>query len=72
MENEVARCIAEGMAEMALNAIEKKLKLTGEDFSEVEERAGLGKPIVIGCDAVEAAKNFDKLTEIRKEKFGIE
>lgn len=67
MENEVARCIAEGMAEMALNAIEKKLKLTGEDFSEVEERAGLGKPIVIGCDAVEAAKNFDPYPPLDQE-----
>ena len=59
MTNEEAKCIAEGMAEQALNAIEKKLKLTGEDFSEVEKLAGLGKPIVISCDAVEAARNFD-------------
>lgn len=59
MANEVTKCIAEGMAEQALNAIEKKLKLTGEDFSEVEKLAGLGKPIVISCDAVEAARNFD-------------
>lgn len=30
----------------------------GEDFSEVKELAGLGKPIVINCDAVEAARNY--------------
>lgn len=59
MANEVTKCIAEGIAEQALNAIEKKLKLMGEDFSEVEKLAGLGKPIVINCDAVEAARNFD-------------
>ena len=59
MANEEAKCIAEGMAEQALNAIEKKLKGMGEDFSEVEELAGLGKPIVISCDAVEAARDFD-------------
>ena len=57
--NEEAKCIAEGIAEQALNAIEKKLRGMGEDFSVVEELAGLGKPIVISCDAVEAAKNFD-------------
>jgi hypothetical protein len=57
--NEEAKCIAEGMAEQALNAIEKKLKGMGEDFSEVKELAGLGKPIVVNCDAVEAARNFD-------------
>jgi hypothetical protein len=43
------------MAEQTLDAIEKKLKGMGEDFSEVEELAGMGKPIVISCDAVEAA-----------------
>lgn len=43
MEDEVAKCIAEGIAEQALNAIEKKLKGMGEDFSEVEGLAGLGK-----------------------------
>ena len=59
MEDEVAKCIAEGIAEQALNAIEKKLKGMGEDFSGVEELAGLGKPIVVNCDAVEAARNFD-------------
>jgi len=59
MTNEEAKCIAEGMAEQALNAIEKKLKGMGEDFSEVEELAGMGKPIVVNCDAVEAARNFD-------------
>ena len=54
--NEEAKCIAEGMAEQTLDAIEKKLKGMGEDFSEVEELAGMGKPIVVNCDAVEAAK----------------
>lgn len=57
--NEEAKCIAEGMAEQALNAIEKKLKGMVEDFSEVEKLTGLGKPVVINCDAAEAARNFD-------------
>ena len=57
--NEEAKCIAEGMAEQMLDAIEKKLKGMGEDFSEVEELTGIGKPIVLKCDAVEAARNFD-------------
>ena len=67
MKDEVAKCIAEGIAEQALNAIEKKLKGMGEDFSEVEKLAGLGKPIVVNCDAVEAAKNFDPYPPLDQE-----
>lgn len=67
MEDGVAKCIAEGIAEQALNAIEKKLKGMGEDFSGVEELAGLGKPIVVNCDAVEAAKNFDPYPPLDQE-----
>lgn len=57
--NEEAKCIAEGMAEQMLDAMEKKLKGMGVDFTEARELAGMGKPIVVKCDAVEAARNFD-------------
>jgi hypothetical protein len=43
MENEVARCIAEGMAEKTMDALEKKVKRQMGDVSEDEMPAGLGK-----------------------------
>lgn len=43
MEDEVAKCIAEGMAEMTLNALEKKVKMQMGDVREDEMPAGLGK-----------------------------
>ena len=57
MEKEVARCIAEGMAEKALDALEKKVKEQMGDTPVPEKIAGLGDPIVIEIpDAVEAGK----------------
>ena len=47
MENEVARCIAEGMAEKTLDALEKKVKELMGDTPVPEKIAGLGDPIVI-------------------------
>ena len=43
MENEVARCIAEGMAEQTMDALEKNVKRQMGDVSEDEMPAGLGK-----------------------------
>lgn len=43
MENEVARCIAEGMAEQTIDALEKKVKRQMGDVREDEMPAGLGK-----------------------------
>ena len=43
MENEVARCIAEGMAEQTIDALEKNVKRQMGDVSEDEMPAGLGK-----------------------------
>ena len=68
MEDEVAKCIAEGMAEMTLDALEKKVKKQMGDTPVPEKIAGLGDPIVIGIpDAVEAAKNFDQYTPLDQE-----
>jgi len=58
--NEEAKCIAEGMAEMTLDALEKKVKEQMGDTPVPEKIAGLGDPIVIEIpDAVEEARNFD-------------
>lgn len=43
MEDEVARCIAEGVAEQTVDALEKKVKRQMGDVSEDEMPAGLGK-----------------------------
>ena len=43
MGDEVAKCIAEGMAEMALDTLEKKVKRQMGDVSKDEMPAGLGK-----------------------------
>ena len=43
MENEVAKCVAEGMAEQTIDALEKKVKRQMGDVSEDEMPAGLGK-----------------------------
>jgi len=43
MENEVARCIADGMAKKDVDALEKKVKRQMGDVSEDEIPAGLGK-----------------------------
>ena len=43
MGDEVAKCIAEGMAEMTLDALEKKVKRQMGDVSKDEMPAGLGK-----------------------------
>ena len=43
MEKEVARCIAEGMAERMLDALEKKVNRQMGDVREDEMPAGLGK-----------------------------
>ena len=43
MESEVAKCVAEGMAEMTLDALEKKVKRQMGDVREDEMPAGLGK-----------------------------
>ena len=43
MEDEVARCIAEGMAEKTLDALEKKVKEQMGDTSIDDVSAGLGK-----------------------------
>lgn len=44
---EERKCIADGMAEMMLDAIEKKVKEQVGDAPEVEKLAGIGEPIVI-------------------------
>ena len=43
MESEVAKCIAEGIADRMLDALEKKVKRQIGDASEDEMPAGLGK-----------------------------
>jgi len=43
MEGEVAKCIAEGIADRMLDALEKKVKRQIGDASEDEMPAGLGK-----------------------------
>ena len=43
MEDEVTKCIAEGMAKKTLDALEKKVKRQMGDASEDEMPAGLGK-----------------------------
>ena len=66
--NEESRCIAEGMAEMTLDALEKKVKEQMGDTPVPEKIAGLGDPIVIEIpDAVEAAKNFDPYPPLDQE-----
>lgn len=67
MDKEVAKCIADGMAEMMLNAIEKKVKEQTGDTPVPEKIAGLGDPIVIDCNAVEAARNFDPYPPLDQE-----
>lgn len=49
------------LGDFTLNELRKMIfaEVMGETFSEFEERAGLGKPVVINCDAVEAARNFN-------------
>ena len=68
MEDEVAKCIAEGIADGILNALEKKAKKLMGDTPIPEKIAGLGDPIVIVIpDAVEAAKNFDPYPPLDQE-----
>ncbi len=43
MEDEVAKCVAEGIADRILDALEKKVKRQIDDASENEMPAGLGK-----------------------------
>ena len=43
MEDEVAKCVAEGIADRMLDALEKKVKRQIGDVSEDEMPAGLGK-----------------------------
>ena len=43
MEDEVAKCVAEGIAERVLDALEKKVKRQMGDVSKDEMPAGLGK-----------------------------
>lgn len=66
--NEVAKCIARGMAEMMMDALEKKVKAQMGDTPVPQKIAGLGDPIVIEIpDAVEAAKNFDPYPQLDQE-----
>ena len=68
MENEVARCVAEGIAERMLDALEKKVKEQMGDTPVPEKIAVLGDPIVIEIpDAVEAARNFDPYPPLDQE-----
>lgn len=69
---EEAKCIADGMAEMALNAIERKAKEQMGDAPIPKDLAGIGEPLVVFTDTTEEAYRVKiKADSVRKPSIGV-